>query len=139
MYKLYCILTIIILHSTYAFTQNTSATCTCNATNIIATGHIAYTHAKVYSPTLTTYNYESNVMLTNNTNCYMFIKSASIGNKTTYLNLSIRPIANKQRSWISSISHTSRLVVLKDGKALVTFAYSLNGKACKQSVMLAIK
>lgn len=133
------ILVIIVLCTTkLSFAQKAPATCSCDVNNITATGNIVFEKIKKYSPTLTTYNYKSNIMFTNNTNCKMDIKSATIGDKTTFLNLVVFNIGEKKRSWIKNISHTKPLLS-KDGKAKVLFEYKLNGTKCKQEIIIPIQ
>jgi hypothetical protein len=132
------LVTIVLWISILASAQDVPANCNCEVNNISATGNIAFVKTKKYSPTLITYNYKSNVMFTNNTNCKMEIKSATIGDKTTFLNLVVNNIGDKKRSWIKNISHTKSLKS-KDGKATVLFEYKLNGINCKQEILIPIQ
>ncbi|MBP6430799.1 MAG: hypothetical protein KA319_03450 [Ferruginibacter sp.] len=118
--------------------QTLPATCSCEANNIATTGNIAFVKVKKYSPTLTTYNYKSNIIFTNNTNCKMEIKSATIGDKITFLQTIITSIGDKKRSWIKNISQTKPLIS-KDDKAKVLFVYKLNGINCKQEILIPIQ
>jgi hypothetical protein len=134
-----CFLGLIVLCiSSSSLAQTVPITCVCNGNNIMATGNIVFVKTKKYSPTLTTYNYKSNIIFTNNTNCKMEIKSATIGDKTTFLNLVVFNIGDKKRSWIKNISHTKPLVKL-NGKAKVIFSYKLNNINCTQEIIIPIQ
>lgn len=134
----YSILVIIVLCiSKLSLAQTVPANCKCEVNNITATGNIVFVKIKKYSPTLTTYNYKSNIIFTNNTNCKIEIKSATIGDKTTLLQTIITTIGDKKRSWIKNISHTKPLKL--DGKANVVFNYKLNDINCTQEILIPIQ
>ncbi len=128
---------IVLCISSSSFAQTVPVTCVCNGNNITATGNIVFEKTKIYSPTLTTYNFKSNIIFTNNTNCKVEIKSAKIGDKTTFLNLVVFNIGDKKRSWIKNIIHTKPLIS-KDGKAKFLFEYNLNGVKCEQVIIIPI-
>jgi hypothetical protein len=129
---------IVLCISKLSLAQTVPTKCSCEANDITATGNIEFVKTKKYNATLATYNYKSNIIFTNTTNCKMEIKSATIDDKTTFLNLVVNNIGEKKRSWIKNITLTKPFVKL-NGKAKVIFNYKLNGINCTQEILISIQ
>lgn len=125
------------LFAALLFAQKKPKVCPCDSSNIIATGKINFVQIKKYSARLITYNYKSDMVLSNTTQCTMDIKSVTIDDKTTYLNLVINTIGEQKRVWISEFSHLKPLLT-KAGKAKVWVEYKLNETTCRQQLVVAI-